>query len=369
MSELRIMDTTSLLPGLRKMALILVVLNGASLPALAQTSSPPFSLPQQLPKTNSDAFVGMPPSVGVENQTETGGNILPFPALGAKDDARARPKPPPGAAVSLQNKKAEEDMRRLDEQVNSRLSEMTIGNPPNMERGTGGADTSTNSAGLRPGSGNLSAPNLAPYKSELDEMSEEERQIRLLQLKQEHADLAMKLWSTLYDPREFIDGRPVPPPAPAKDKAGADEDKNKKKAENEPPPAKAAPQPENPENFGSAALPYPKILEISGAGGKLQATLLVPYLGEMIVTKGAVLPGGRQVSRIDEQGVLVNDPKAGDVPLGYGDSVPLSPPSMPTQMANGMTNGHNMAPMGQIPPMMAPPPPPAVPNFANQFIK
>jgi type IV pilus biogenesis protein PilP len=286
-------------------------------------------------------------------------DILPFPSMADKDgDAKKQIKPPPGQPLSLQSKKIEADMKRLENQVNTRLSQMRVG--ASTDENQAGASPAGLSAS--PGSGKLSPPNTSGYRDELDELAEEERQIRLLQLKQERASLAMKLWNTLYDPREFVNGGLVRP-VEKSEKSG--EDGKKEVAKTAPAPLPVlAPQP-----VDTPSLPYPKVLEISGTGGDLQATLLVPYLGEMNVAKGTVLPGGRRVEEVSSRGVMVNDPTAGIVPLGYGDSVPLAPTTVPPSAMGQMLQNRGGMPAFQqmIPPPM--PPPPVMPNFTSPSFK
>lgn len=306
------------------------------------------------------AQIASPAMPASQNPAIPSQGVLPFPSMAEKEsgDERKLVKPPPGQNMSLQNKKIDDDMERLENQVNERMSQMRVGS--NAEK-TIGADVPA--AGAAPGSGNLSPPDMSGYRDELSEMGEEERQIRLLKLKQERASLAMRLWNTLYDPREFVNGGlPQESEQSKKDKSAED----KKPVAALPPPVLpmpiTAPVVEQSEK---QALPYPKILEISGTGSRLQATLLVPYLGEMSVVGGTVLPGGRKVEEVSAQGVTVTDPEMGTVPLGYGDSVPLSPATPaarlgPMGMGGQMPQGRFGPPQFQTP-QFQPPMPPAMP--------
>ena len=228
-----------------------------------------------------------------------------------------------------------------------------------------GAQVDQRLQGLSIGQGPMSGPDVTPYKSELDQMSDEQRQMRLLRLKQEHAKLAMDLWSITFDPRRedaaaraaadkngtapaasgsTAAGAPVPgsPAAVAADKAAADKaaaDKAATTATTAAASASASAAAAQAAAGPSAPEPFPKVLSITGQlptpghrDGMLKATLLVPYVGEVNAVVGTQLPGKRRVSSISAEGVSVSDPRLGTVPLGYGDSVPLTPPvvNLPT---------------------------------------
>lgn len=237
--------------------------------------------------------------MGEQNKAATPGAGVPFPSMLTKDGGDKPEKPFSGQRMSLDDKSIDKDMHQLDGQVDNRLRDLTIGD------------------------GKMSPPDVSKYHGELDEISEQQRQIRLLQLKQERATLAMKLWETLYDPRKE-----------EKDAGKSGKDAEAKKNESaQIEPVKPPPVPQQPAQGGEAmqamrnSLPFPKVVEIFGTNRSLTGVLLVPYIGEMNVVPGTVLPGGRRVVRITTDGVFVSDPTLGTVPLGYGDSVPLSPPA------------------------------------------
>ena len=163
----------------------------------------------------------------------------------------------------------------------------------------------------------LGPPDVSGYRGELDKMSEEQREIRWLQLALQRVDLAEKL-AALLDSGHLGDNAKDAKPG-AKDQAqqaAAAEEKAKHAEATE-----AAQRPE----------PFPKVVQITGASGALKAVLLVPYVGEVTAVAGTSLPAGRRVTRITTDGVFVADPKAGTVPLGYGDAVPLMPPAPAAQ--------------------------------------
>jgi type IV pilus biogenesis protein PilP len=70
--------------------------------------------------------------------------------------------------------------------------------------------------------------------------------------------------------------------------------------------------------------PNPVIVSITGAGGNLNARLLVPYYGETTVHKGDVLANGQTVSSITSNGVTVSR-DGQSYKLAFGTSVPAAP--------------------------------------------
>ncbi|MTH97583.1 type IV pilus biogenesis protein PilP [Roseibium sp. RKSG952] len=67
--------------------------------------------------------------------------------------------------------------------------------------------------------------------------------------------------------------------------------------------------------------PPPVVSEVLGAAGRMEAKILVPYMGEVIARHGTVLPNGMKVTSITSSGVRVMD---GDksLPLAFGTKVP-----------------------------------------------
>jgi type IV pilus biogenesis protein PilP len=225
---------------------------------------------------------------------------VPFPSM--EKEVKLPEVPLSTKPMAVDPAQVGDSMHRLEGQVDNRLDNTQLG------------------------SGNLAPPDMGPIQGELSAMAEEQRQIRILTLKQQHADVAFKLWSTLYDPRKEEEARrkaaeavalasapkPVAPVAVA-------------------PPVSAGPQ------FAPVGAPsvqpFPKIVSIGGTPGAYRAELLVPYVGEVDATPGTRLPAGRRVSRIGPDGVYVRDAKLGEIELGFGDSVPLLPPDAATVAA------------------------------------
>lgn len=71
--------------------------------------------------------------------------------------------------------------------------------------------------------------------------------------------------------------------------------------------------------------PPPVVAEVLGAAGRMEAKILVPYMGEVIARHGTVLPNGMKVTSITSTGVRVKD---GDetLSLAFGTSVPAARP-------------------------------------------
>ena len=141
-------------------------------------------------------------------------------------------------------------------------------------------------------------------EGELKEIARIQEQIQLLDAKQALADRAVKYWATVNNSQPDKPATPTPA-AVTTTTPQAPTNKNNSDA-----------------GFASVEqqLPFPKIVSIIG-GGRLKATLLVPYVGEVEAHIGTVLPGNRQVTSITTDGVQINDPKIGSVSLGFGDSV------------------------------------------------
>ena len=127
------------------------------------------------------------------------------------------------------------------------------------------------------------------------------RQIRLLELKQREAELAIKLWSTVNDgKRDAGAGAGAGGVSQASLGTAAQGD-------------------------AAAAAALPRVVSIIGVGDDVRATVLVPYDGQVVVTAGQTLPGGLRVSRISTAGVIVTDAAGRTFALGFGTHVPAMP--------------------------------------------
>lgn len=81
--------------------------------------------------------------------------------------------------------------------------------------------------------------------------------------------------------------------------------------------------------------PDPVVAAISGAGGKMEAKILVPYVGEIYARVGDTLPNGQKVTSISPSGVKVwrNDIEK---VLAFGTSVPRTRPVRNIVPANSL---------------------------------
>lgn len=300
-------------------AATVALLASAAFPAAAQPALP--QLPGGAPSLTAPAPaaqqpVGEPQGAPFPSMVRPGGQAAQRPAGSV-------PLPLSTEQMTLDERTMNGALGRAGQQVDERLSN------------------------LRVGSGQLAPPDTSAYRGELEEMAAIQRQLRLLDLKQKQANAAIALWSTVYDPRR------------EEDAARALADARRAAEAPPPPPAAAAAQ--------AAATqpdlqPFPRVLSIVGTGGSLRATLLVPYTGELQARVGTILPGERRVSSITAEGVTVSDPKMGTVALGYGDSVPLSPPPAVQRQASGPSMPQAMTPM-MIPQISPMPQPPIQPGF------
>ncbi len=76
---------------------------------------------------------------------------------------------------------------------------------------------------------------------------------------------------------------------------------------------------------GGASDPDPVVVAIEGAGGKVEARILVPYAGEVYAHKGDTLPSGQKVVSISQSGVIVEKDNV-KKSLAFGTSVPRNRP-------------------------------------------
>lgn len=228
-------------------------------------------------------------------------------------------------------------MRNNDQDMRQRLQRMS-------------SDVETRMQGLRIGSGQLSPPSFDGRMGELQARASAERNIREFEVRQREMEAAIKLWATTYDPRReeeaaraqrerraeagTTSSNRVPtatsptPSTPPRITATAPDVNGQITRSNVPGNAATGVPPSA---SRTVDVPMPKIVSITGGGDTaLRATLLIPYVGEAPVRIGTNLPAGRKVVRITEETVIVSDPILGEASLGFGDSVPLSPPQLRT---------------------------------------
>ena len=277
----------------------------------------------------------------------------PFPSMAVQ--GQKPPLPLSNQPMGITTQRTGEDMQQLQQQTADRMNE--------LRNGTG-----------------LGTPDVSPYGSELQEMAAIQRRTRLLQAKRQEAEAAIAVYGVLYDSRREEEAArkakevkerqekeakekeekaeqariaaltPPPPPVPVKAVAvpSAQQPVNTQPV---------AAQPQAPQSAAATIqeMPLPRIVTIWGTGTSLKATLLVPYVGEISATTGTSLPGDRKVVSVSNSGVVVKDPKLGNLSLGYGDSVPAAPPvvqAAATRFPNTPLTIPQMPPM----PSFAPPP-------------
>lgn len=72
--------------------------------------------------------------------------------------------------------------------------------------------------------------------------------------------------------------------------------------------------------------PDPVVAEITGSAGSMRAKILIPYMGEIMASRGEVLPNGQKITQISGQGVTVTRIDGSSTRLGFGTSVAKSRP-------------------------------------------
>jgi hypothetical protein len=265
---------------------------------------------------------------------------------GARSAVGGAPYPsmvsPPGQTQGRPNVLlSSEPMRNNDQDMRQRLQRMS-------------SDVETRMQGLRIGSGQLSPPSFDGRMGELHARASAERNIREFEVRQREMEAAIKLWATTYDPRREEEAAraqrerraeaATPPGNRSPTPADVTPNAPPRNTATAPDANRQANRSDAPSNSGTGAssntrrsldVPMPKIVSITGGGDTaLRATLLIPYIGEAPARIGTVLPGGRKVLRITEETVVVLDPVFGEASLGFGDSVPLTPPQPRTSTEN-----------------------------------
>ena len=308
---------------------------GMAGPALAQAPSP-------VPQPSA-------PRVGPVAAPAPG---VPFSAIVGASPTKVSP-PPSNQPMAIDGAAVDRTIQGAVAQADARVQTMDISHPPAMD-----------------------LPNMAPIRGELDTLTGIQRSTRLLEAKRLQAEMAAKLWVTVFDP--------------AKEKALADAASEARGTGSPSVPGAVASNPSNPTPatpvtptptipqigpsptpIGPVApvaapeppaphLPYPKVVQIIGTGSSLRATLLVPYVGEVRATVGSTLPGGRRVTKVSALEVMVSDKSDGNVVLGFGSSVPLAPPPVPVALPASTQAGNGPIRPG-APPVFTPPPIPPVP--------
>jgi hypothetical protein len=295
--------------------------SGAGMPGIPVPAMPPSPFRQQPSREQTE-----PPQPPLPPGARSAVGGAPYPSMVAP------PAQTQGRPTVLMSS---DPMRNNDQDMRQRLQRMS-------------SDVEVRMQGLRIGSGQLSPPSFDGRMGELQARASAERNIREFEVRQREMEAAIKLWATTYDPRReeeaakaqrerraeagTTSGNRVPtanspsPSAPSRNTATVP-DVNRQVPRSDAPGNTATGAPSGASR--SLDVPMPKIVSITGGGDTgLRATLLIPYGGEVPARIGTNLPAGRKVLRITEETVIVSDPILGEASLGFGDSVPLSPPQL-----------------------------------------
>ncbi len=289
---------------------VFALISGA---ALAQQ---PLGLPSGVPS-------GLPPLPAAGAPSPNAAPIPPQPAFarpfqgaqslpaGAPAPIPAQPEggygttlPTPGAtdpASRMNLNNASDYSGRVQEEARTRLSEFTR------------QDTSPTSAQKVDGQGPLG---MAPVssQSDLEALSRIQRNIAVLDAQNKEAELAVKLWATMYNnpaAKEWREAEKKEKEEAAKLAAAA--------------AAPVAPQPGQGLQQAQMPTPDPLVLEVSGN----RARLLLPSRGEILVRAGQVIPEGR-IASVGLGGVVLVDPKGNRMTLGFGTGFPAASNNNPS---------------------------------------
>ncbi|AOG03101.1 hypothetical protein [Bosea sp. RAC05] len=281
---------------------LVALISGA---ALAQQ---PLGLPQGLPP--------LPPAAPAANPVQPAQqpvfirpfqNAEPVPT-GAPAPIPAQPEggygttlPTPGAAdpasrMNLNN--AAGYSGRVQDEARTRLSEFTR------------QDASPATTQKVEGQGPLG---MAPVssQSDLEALSRIQRNIAVLDAQNKEAELAVKLWATMFNNPAAKEWRE----AEKKEK----EEAAKQAAAAAAPLASAMPGVGQPSQQAQMPTPDPLVVEVSGN----RARLLLPGRGEIVVRAGQTIPEGR-IASVGLSGVVLVDNKGNRTTLGFGTSFPMA---------------------------------------------
>jgi type IV pilus biogenesis protein PilP len=304
---------------LKRSLITFALLGSVALPAVAQQSLPPLpsgGMPSApivvspgpgqapiglVPLAEADAKVPGAPAPIVP-QPDGGFNVQP-PQAGAEDPAKR---------MNLRG--ATDYAERMQNDARERLQGLTVRDgAPNAQ--------------VAPGQGPLGTAPIASA-SDLEALTGIQRNISLLEAQVKEAELAVKLWGTLYNNASVKEWR--------------EEEKKAKEAAAKaaaPPQVPGLPGQLNPAMGGAPAQiinPEPVVVEVRGR----TATLLIPGSGQVTVREGQTLPEGRIV-KVSLSGVEIQRPTGRSV-LGWGTSFPLTPQAAPPLVGNGFAS-----PMGR----------------------
>lgn len=307
---------------LKRSLITIALLGSVAVPALAQQQSlPPLpsggmpSAPIVVSPGPGQAPIGLVPLAEAETKIPgapapivpqpTGGFNVQPPQAGAEDPAKR---------MNLRG--ATDYAERMQNDARERLQGLTARD---------GAPTTQ----AAPGQGPLGTAPIASA-ADLEALTGIQRNISLLEAQVKEAELAVKLWGTLYNNASVKEWR--------------EEEKKEKEAAAKaaaPPQVPGLPRGMNPA-IGAQPMPMPManpdpvVVEVRGR----TATLLVPGSGQVTVREGQSVADGRVV-KVSLAGVEIERP-TGRTVLGWGTGLPITPSAAPPMMGTGFAS-----PMGR----------------------
>ncbi|GBQ85332.1 hypothetical protein AA14337_3045 [Acetobacter malorum DSM 14337] len=239
--------------------------------------------------------------------------------------------------------------------------------------------------GLAIGNGNLKPAKITNKEAGIvDQLSDEEVQIKLLDARNRHLAAAIKAWSTAYDPHKEQIAANEKIEQKGKDgtksatgnSSGATErgtsnsemEQLREEIESMKAQSQKADPPQKPPQD-----PYPVVTETSADfNGRMTADILVPYEGALDnVGVGDVVQEGVTIASISEKVVTVKDARTGHiVPLSWGNQVPKTRPKVEDEKpaskdgrstGNQQSSARRAGPVFNFTPPKMPPPPVSAP--------
>jgi type IV pilus biogenesis protein PilP len=304
---------------LKRSLITFALLGSVALPAVAQQSLPPLpsggmpSAPIVVSPGPGQAPIGLVPLAEADAKVPG----APAPIV---------PQPDGGFNVQPPQAGAEDPAKRMNLRGATDYAERMQNDARERLQGLTARDGAPN-AQVAPGQGPLGTAPIASA-SDLEALTGIQRNISLLEAQVKEAELAVKLWGTLYNNASVKEWR--------------EEEKKAKEAAAKaaaPPQVPGLPGQLNPAMGGAPAQiinPEPVVVEVRGR----TATLLIPGSGQVTVREGQTLPEGRIV-KVSLSGVEIQRPTGRSV-LGWGTSFPLTPQAAPPLVGNGFAS-----PMGR----------------------
>ncbi|GCD63554.1 hypothetical protein WSS15_16640 [Acetobacter pasteurianus] len=271
--------------------------------------------------SNNENFATAEPNAGV-----------PFASLMSVDSGRGKPRPAPPPSlplasqpISQENGRVEATLNRMNGQISDRLKGLSIGD------------------------GDLKPTKLSPSdKTLIDQLTEEEKQIKLLDARKRRLKVAIETWAEAFDPHkeqaaagETIDAKKGMGESQSQgsDHGNADNDHDLETLKSEIASLKQSLETANKGSVGIKSQqqdPYPVVTSTNATyDGGMEANILVPYSGEMKVSTGDMVQDGVTINSISGKTVTIKDSHSGRIiPLAWGDSVPKERPAPETSENN-----------------------------------